>query len=58
MRFVEIMVPNNWLITSRRPCPACGAPMQYKSTLLTWLTERYLRVCTRCPYVDPKKVKM
>jgi hypothetical protein len=34
------MIPKNWFITSRRPCPV----MQYKATLLTWVTQRYRRV--------------
>ena len=52
----RIMLPKNWLFMSRRPCPACGAQMQYKSTLLTKLTGRYRRICTRCGYADPKEV--
>jgi hypothetical protein len=52
------MIPKNWLLASRRPCPACGGTMQYKPTLLTWLTQRYRRVCTICSYVDSTEVKL
>lgn len=55
--WTAVMVPKNWLITSRRPCPKCGGVVQYKATLLTWLTNRYRRICTKCGYVDPEDVK-
>lgn len=54
----RIMVPKNWIITSRRACPVCGASMQYRPTWLKWLTGQYRRVCTRCGYTDPVKVKL
>ena len=48
----------NSLIMSRRPCPICGADMEYKPTMLAWLTRLYRRVCVKCHYVDPEKVKI
>jgi ribosomal protein S27AE len=52
------MIPKNWLMMSRRPCPACGGLMQYKPTLVSWLTQRYRRACTKCTYVDRIDVKL
>lgn len=52
------MAPKNALISSRRPCPACHGPMEYRPTWLTWLTGRYCRSCTRCTYTDPQSAKL
>jgi hypothetical protein len=57
-RFSNIMPSNNWQCTSRRPCPDCGGRMEYRGTLLTWLTGRYRRVCSRCRYVDPHRTRL
>ena len=51
-----MMTPKVGPVAAGRPCPECGAFMQYKPKLLTRLTGRYYRACTKCSYSDPEEV--